>query len=147
MKAEKLSGKWRSLTYLCNDSNTSEVVPLLAWVTADHISFVSALTDAVEFCGFFSFLEFRIQLFNLFLFRQAIIHIICYFTLNDLWNLLNLFLDSHAAWIGFFIWFLRCTSLRLILCRSQGCASLRDSSVFFSSAGSYSCLFMSFTSC
>lgn len=142
-----MTKKWRFFTYLCNDSNTSEVVPLLTWVATYHISFVGAFTDAVEFCRFFSFLEFRIQLFDLFLFRQAIVHLICYITLSDLWNLQNLFLDSYTAWICFFIYFFRCTSLRLILCRSQGCASLRDSSVFFSCTGSYSCLSMSFTSC
>ena len=86
-------------------------------------------------------------MFNLFLFRQAIFHIICYFILGDLSCLLYLFLDSNTTWIRFFIWFLRCDCLRLVLCRGQGCASLRDSSVFFSSTGSYSCLSMSFASC
>ena len=136
-----------SLTYFCNNPNTSEVIPLFTWVATYHISFVSALTDAVEFLGFFRFLEFRIQFFDLVLFRQAIVHLICYFTLAHLWSLLNLFLDSYTIWISFFIFFLRWTSLRLILCWSQGCASLRDSSGFFSCTGSYSCLSMSFTSC
>ena len=139
--------KWISSTYLCNDSDTSEVIPLLAWIAADHISFISAFADAVKFLRFFAFFNFWIKFWDSFLFRQAFAHLVCYFALDDLWNLLELVLDCYTTWICFFIWFLRCTCLSLILCRSQGCASLRDSSGFFSSAGSYSWLLMSFASC
>ena len=43
----RLGNKWSCLTYPGDDSNASEVVPLLTLVTADHISFITALTDAV----------------------------------------------------------------------------------------------------
>ena len=95
--------KWISSTYLCNDSDTSEVIPLLAWIAADHISFISAFADAVKFLRFFAFFNFWIKFWDSFLFRQAFAHLVCYFALGDLWNLLELVLDCYTTWICFLI--------------------------------------------